>query len=69
MWTDFINFMSFSGAQLNTIGDETMSIFAPSRSVMDEVIERINQMMNALSPEASHVLLYNWMFVIWNAES
>ena len=51
--------MSFSGAQLNTIGDETMSIFAPSRSVMDEVIERINQMMNALSPEASHVLLYN----------
>ena len=43
--------MSFSGAQLNTIGEETMSIFAPSRSVMDEVIERINQMMNALSPE------------------
>lgn len=39
------------GAQLTTVDDEVMSIFAPSQTVMDEVLERVDVLMNTPDPE------------------
>ena len=42
-----------TGAQLTTVDDEIMSIFAPSQTVMDEVLERVDILMNAPDPEVT----------------
>ncbi len=34
-----------TGAELQTISDESMSIFAPNRDVMDDVMERIEAIL------------------------
>ena len=35
-----------TGAELQTISDESMSIFAPNREVMDDVMKRIETILN-----------------------
>lgn len=44
-----------AGAQLTTVDDEIMSIFAPSQTVMDEVLERVDILMNAPDPEVRNI--------------